>query len=70
MLYQHRLSVSEVMRSLNTRTVVLPLEPVSSAAVQTNITQRPYPGLRVLSASLGGVRHGTVAPKTISTNLR
>jgi len=47
------------LRLLNERNAVLPLEPVREEALNADITLCAIPGLAILSAMLGGVRHGT-----------
>jgi AraC-like DNA-binding protein len=46
------------LRELNERSAVLPLQPLPDVAVHADIVQWPYPRLGILSARLGGVRHG------------
>jgi AraC-like DNA-binding protein len=48
-------------RALNERKIVLPLEPMAGSVIHADIAQWSYPQLGILSATLGGLRHGANA---------
>ena len=54
--------------ALNERKIVLPLEPLAGSVVQADFAQWPYPQLGILSATLGGLRHGTKAGPAYAGN--
>ena len=65
MLHPVRLSVRDLrdpareLQALNERNVVLPLAAVAARSVHADIAQWPFPGLAVMTAELGGIRHGS-----------
>lgn len=65
MLRPVRLSVRDLrdpgreLHALNERNVVLPLAPLTGRAVHAEIAQWPFPAVGVMTATLGGIRHGS-----------
>jgi len=65
MLRPVRLSIRDLrdpvreLQALNERNVVLPLPALDGRAVHAELAHWPFPGLAVMTAELGGIRHGS-----------